>query len=44
LAQLRPIGYANNRETRVIEVDPKKAPLIAKMFEAYASGSYSLNK
>jgi site-specific DNA recombinase len=39
-----PLGYVNNRETRVIEVDPNKAPLIAKMFEAYASGSYSLKQ
>jgi site-specific DNA recombinase len=39
-----PIGYLNNRESRVIEVDPMKAPLIAKMFEAYASGSYSLKQ
>ena len=39
-----PIGYLNNRESRLIEIDPHKAPLIARLFELYASGSYSLKE
>jgi eukaryotic-like serine/threonine-protein kinase len=34
-----PIGYLNNRETSLIEVDPKKAPAVAKLFELNATGS-----
>jgi site-specific DNA recombinase len=37
-----PLGYINNRETRLIEVDPHNAPLIKKLFESYATGKYSL--
>ena len=37
-----PIGYRNNLETRRIEVDAERGPLVAKLFEWYASGELSL--
>jgi site-specific DNA recombinase len=37
-----PVGYFNNPETRKIDIDPKTAPYIRKLFELYASGNYSL--
>lgn len=43
-----PIGYLNTtrrdklgREVRIIEVDPKRGPLIKWAFEAYVTGTYS---
>ena len=36
------VGYVNNRETRRIEVDPVRGPLVAKVFELYATGDFSL--
>ena len=39
-----PIGYINNRETKLIEVDPDKAPLITRLFELYSTGKYSLKE
>ncbi len=45
---MAPIGYLNgrevidNREIRVMTIDPERAPLITWAFEAYASGDYSL--
>jgi ABC-type multidrug transport system fused ATPase/permease subunit len=38
-----PVGYVNNRETHRIESDPVRGPLVAKVFELYASGDYSLS-
>ena len=40
--QCAPTGYLNDKTTRTIVVDPVKGPLIAKAFELYASGKYSL--
>jgi site-specific DNA recombinase len=37
-----PVGYVDNLVTHRIEVDRGRAPLIAKLFEWYASGEYSL--
>jgi len=37
-----PLGCQNNRETKRIEIDPEIAALIRKLFEWYATGSYSL--
>lgn len=37
-----PVGYKNDKESHLIEVDPQKGPLIKKLFELYASGKYSL--
>jgi len=40
--QKAPTGYRNNKETKLIEVDRERAPLIEKLFELYATGNYSL--
>ncbi len=37
-----PIGYKNNKETKKIEVDIEKAPIVRRLFELYASGNHSL--
>src|SRR5262245_13007516 len=37
-----PVGYINNLQTHRIEPDPVRAPLIAKLFELYATGDYSV--
>ncbi len=39
-----PYGYLNVRESgkSIIKVDPQAAPFVKKMFELYATGSYSL--
>lgn len=37
-----PLGYLNNKETKKIELDPLKSPLVKKMFEIYAGGRDSL--
>ena len=36
------IGYHNNRETRLIELDPDRAPAVRRLFERYAAGGISL--
>ena len=36
------VGYTNNPKTRSIDVDSTKAPKIQKLFEIYATGSYTL--
>jgi site-specific DNA recombinase len=37
-----PFGYRNNSLTRSIDIHEKKAPILKRIFEMYASGSYSL--
>lgn len=37
-----PFGYLNNGRGKLKTPDPKRAPLIRKMFELYASGRYSI--
>ena len=37
-----PVGYINNRNTRNIDHDPEKAPIVRKAFELYATGVYTL--
>lgn len=37
-----PLGYLNNRETKRIDVDFKRAPIIRELFEEYSSGKMSL--
>jgi hypothetical protein len=32
----------NNRVTHRIEIDPARGPLVARVFELYATGEYSL--
>ena len=41
--QKAPIGYINDKKTKMITIDPDKAPFIKKTFEAYASGAYTLS-
>ena len=41
--QKAPIGYLNDKKTKLITIDPDKAPLIKKTFEAYATGAYTLS-
>jgi site-specific DNA recombinase len=36
------VGYVNNPTTRRIDIDPVRGPLMARVFELYASGEYSL--
>jgi site-specific DNA recombinase len=38
------VGYINNSETRRIEVDPVRGPLVAQVFEWYARGDVSLKE
>ncbi len=37
-----PFGYINKKAVKTIEIDPINGPLIAKMFETYATGEYNL--
>lgn len=42
-----PIGYKNvtgPNGKKIIEIDPQAAPIIAKLFEEYATGDYSLKE
>jgi site-specific DNA recombinase len=39
-----PVGYQNNLETKRIEVDPARGPLVAQIFEWYATGEVSLRE
>jgi len=39
---MAPIGYTNNPATHRIEPDTIRTPLIAEIFQLYASGTYSL--
>lgn len=40
--QRAPLGYKNNKETHLIEIEPNTAPFIRKLFSFYATGNYSL--
>ena len=37
-----PIGYKNNFQTHLIEIDSERTPLVHQLFEWYATGRYSL--
>ena len=39
-----PRGYINNPQTKTIEVDRERAPLVRRMFELYATGNCSLKQ
>jgi site-specific DNA recombinase len=41
---MAPIGYLNERTTRGIIPDPRRAPLIRKAFELYAIGTYTIDR
>ena len=37
-----PLGYLNNKETHLLDVDPDRAPIISKLFELYSTGQHSI--
>lgn len=37
-----PFGYLNDKATKLVVIDPVRAPFVKKMFEMYATGSHSL--
>jgi len=39
---MAPLGYLNNKETKMFYVDKGKSPFIKKAFEAYDTGNYTL--
>lgn len=39
---IAPVGYLNNRTTKLIEVDAERAPFVKRAFELYATGNYPL--
>ena len=39
-----PIGYVNNRNTRMIDPDPEYASLVVSLFEKYSTGRYTLGE
>ena len=39
-----PLGYRNNTATHTIEIHLGNAPIVQRMFEAYAGGNYSLSE
>lgn len=41
--QHAPVGYRNNKETRLIEQDVLKAPLIRRLFELFATGTFTID-
>jgi hypothetical protein len=44
LPSIAPTGYLNRVETRKIFVDPKRGPLVRRIFEFHATGRYSLGE
>ncbi len=38
-----PYGYKNNKNTRLIEIEPDEAFFVSRAFELYASGEYSVD-
>ncbi len=42
--QMAPLGYLNNKVTKMVYIDENKAPLLKKAFELYATGKYSLKE
>ena len=38
-----PLGYLNNFKTRMIDIDTEKAPKVKKLFELYATGSFTMH-
>ena len=39
--QKAPLGYLNDKATKNIYIDPRKAPLVKKAFEAYATNDFT---
>ena len=42
--QMAPLGYLNNKLTKLVYVDENKAVFIKKAFETYATGQYTLKE
>ncbi len=38
-----PLGYLNDRVTHTLVVDPDRGPIVARLFETYATGRYSIS-
>jgi len=38
-----PVGYLNNLKTKMIDIDPEKAPKIRKLIELYSTGNHTFN-
>ncbi len=38
---IAPIGYLNAKETKTIQIDPERGPLVRQAFELLATGNYS---
>ncbi|MEW5908116.1 MAG: recombinase family protein [Patescibacteria group bacterium] len=38
-----PVGYLNNSKTKMIDIDPEKAPKVRKLFELYATGNHTFH-
>jgi DNA invertase Pin-like site-specific DNA recombinase len=38
-----PVGYLNNLKTKMIDIDPEKAPKVRKLFELYATGNHTFH-
>ena len=43
-SQMAPLGYLNDKKTKMIYLDKEKAPLIKKAFEVYATGKYNIER
>ena len=41
---IAPLGYLNNSTTKILSVDPKRAPLVQRAFELKANGAHSVEK
>lgn len=39
-----PYGYRNNKETRLVELDPEKSSYVKRAFELYSTGAYSIKR
>ena len=39
-----PLGYINNKSTRLVNIDVNKGQLIKRLFELYSTGEYSLSE
>jgi hypothetical protein len=39
-----PYGYKNNKETKLVEIDPEKGSYVKRLFELYATGNYSIKR
>ena len=39
-----PYGYRNNKQTRLVELDPEKSIYVKRAFELYSTGCYSIKR